>query len=504
MSRQRFSRRLTVRLVEGMDERFHLAKSLRKESSHVEPKHHSFLWGELALYSFVVLLLSGTFLALFFHPDSTDTVYTGSYSNLRGVHVSRAYDSAVRLSFDVRAGLFVRQVHHWAANIFLGSIALHMWRNFFTGAFRKPRELTWIGGVLMLILAMVEGFTGYSMIDDLLSGMGVRIVSGLVLSVPVIGSWLHWMIFGGEFAGTHWIGRFYIVHVLLIPGLLLALVGSHLGLVWYQKHTQYRGQGATESNVVGDRAVPGFGLRTLANGLCVVGVIALLGGLFQINPIYLWGPYSPADTSTGAQPDWYIGFIIGGLRIFPPWDIHLGPWTISAPFWPGLVLPALIFGFLALYPYLEAWLTRDRAQHNLLQRPRDNPVRTALGAAMLTFWAMLSQAGQDDVFGFAFQIPFQWLRWAERVAVLVLPPIVFWVTLRVCRRLQRRDRAVLIDGLPTGLIQQRPGGSYVEVRQPHGGLDEAGRPVPLLYGGARVDHTIRTDEPAPAEPTEQA
>jgi ubiquinol-cytochrome c reductase cytochrome b subunit len=284
------SHAFSSRLIGGLDQRLRLAGQARKQSSHVFPKHHSFFWGEIALYSFVVLILTGTVLALHFVPDTTEVIYNGAYRDLRGQHMSRAYETAVQLSVEVNGGLFIRQIHHWSALLFVAAIVLHMCRNFFTGAFRKPRELTWLGGVALLLLAVLEGYSGYSMLDDLLSGMGVRIISGLLLSVPVVGTWLHWMVFGSEFEGELWISRFFFGHVFLVPGIMIALVAMHLGLVWYQKHTQFPGPAARESNVVGDRTAPGFATKTVANGLCVFGVLGLMGGFFQINPIFLWGP----------------------------------------------------------------------------------------------------------------------------------------------------------------------------------------------------------------------
>ncbi len=486
--------RTTKRLAEALDQRYQLAGTVRKESSHVFPKHHSFLWGEFALYSFVVLLLSGTFLSLFFVPDTTEVVYTGPYDPLRGLHVSRAYESALKISFEVRGGLFIRQMHHWAALVFIASIVLHMLRNYFTGAFRKPRELTWLTGVVLLMFSLLEGYTGYSMLDDLLSGIGVRIISGLLLSVPFGGTWLHWLVFGSEFEGDIWISRFFVGHVFLIPGLLAVMIAVHLALVWYQKHTHFPGPGAGENNVVGDRAAPGFGARSTANALCVFGVIALLGAAFQINPVFLWGPYTPADSSTGVQPDWYLGFFIGALRLFPPWNIHLGPYTVPAPFWPGLVVPLLMFALLAVYPFLEKRFTGDRRAHQLLQRPRDNAVRTGLGAMALTFYLVLLGAGGDDVHAIALNIPVEWLVWGGRIGVLVLPPLAYLITHRICRGLQRADREILERGLRTGLLRERSEGVYVEVRQPPGGVDHAGRPVPMKYGGARVDRGVAVHE----------
>jgi ubiquinol-cytochrome c reductase cytochrome b subunit len=490
----RQKRRFTRRFIGGLDERFHLATAVRKESSHVFPKHHSFFWGELALYSFIVLVLSGTVLGLYFVPDTTEVVYTGPYEPLRGLHMSRAYESALTISFEVSGGLFIRQMHHWAALVFVASIVLHMFRNFFTGAFRKPREATWLTGVALLLIAVPEGYLGYSMLDDLLSGIGVRIFSGILLSIPVGGAWAHWLVFGGEFEGELWISRFFLLHVFLLPGVLIALIAVHLGLVWYLKHTQFPGPGARETNAIGDRAVPGFMTKTVTNGLCVAGVLALMGGVFQINPIFLWGPYTPADSSTGSQPDWYIGFIIGALRLFPPVDIELGPYTVVAPFWPGVVVPLVMFGLLFAYPFLEQRLTKDRRLHNLLERPRDNPVRTGVGAMAITFYLVLFVAGGDDIIAIALNIPFEWFVWGGRAAVFVLPPLAYFLTHRICLGLQRTDRALLERGIHTGLLQERDDGVFVELRQPPGGVDHEGHPVPMAYGGARVVREVAVPE----------
>ena len=319
-----------------------VAPWLRRTMNKVYPDHWSFLLGEIALYSFLILLLSGTYLTFFFDASMREVVYEGSYAPLRGVEMSAAYDSALHLSFDVRGGLFMRQLHHWAALLFVAAIVVHLLRIFFTGAFRRPRETNWLIGVVMLVLALLMGVTGYSLPDDLLSGTGLRIISAILLSVPVIGTWAHFAVFNGDFVGEQIIGRFYIVHVLLIPAILLALIALHLLILVKQKHTQFPGPGRTEHNVVGNRLFPTFAAKATGLIFVVFGVCAALGGLVQINPIWLWGPYNPAQVSAGSQPDWYIGFLDGSTRIFPPWDINLpGNYTIPALFWPTVVIAGL-------------------------------------------------------------------------------------------------------------------------------------------------------------------
>jgi quinol---cytochrome-c reductase cytochrome b subunit len=473
--------------LDELDQRYHPAAGLRKQFNKVFPTHWSFMLGEIALYSFIVLLLSGTYLALFFDPSMQEVTYNGVFDNLRGLSMSRAYETALQLSFDVRGGLFVRQVHHWAALLFVAAMFVHMFRTFFTGAFRKPRETNWLIGVLLILMGFMEGFTGYSLPDDLLSGTGLRIMSGFVLSVPVVGTWVHWLIFGGEFPGTELIPRLYIVHVLLLPGILLALIAVHVGLVWYQKHTQFPGPGRTEHNVVGVRILPAFAAKGGAFFAVTVGVIAIMGGVFQINPIWNFGPYNPAHISAGSQPDWYVLFTEGMLRIFPPWEISIAhTYAIPPAFWASPLFLPLIHGLAAVYPMIERKFTKDNALHNLLQRPRDVPVRTSLGVMAITFYAWLLILGANDIIADKFNISLNATTWAGRVGILLLPPLAYYVTYRVCIGLQRGDRAVLEHGIETGIIKRLPHGEFIEVHQPLAGVDSHGHAIPLEYQGAPV------------------
>jgi len=472
--------------LDELDQRFHPAAGMRKQFNKVFPTHWSFMLGEVALYSFIVLLLSGTFLALFFDPSMAEVKYDGVFTNLRDVYMSRAYESTLHISFDVRGGLFVRQIHHWAALLFMGAMVAHMLRTFFTGAFRKPRETNWIIGVLLMFIGVFAGFTGYSLPDDLLSGIGLRIASGITLTVPVMGTWVHWALFGGEFPGTEIIPRLYIVHVLVIPGILLALIAVHVGLVWYQKHTQFPGAGRTEHNVVGVRILPAFAAKGGAFFAVTVGVIAIMAGIFQINPIWNLGPYNPAHVSAGSQPDWYMLFSEGMGRIFPPWEIYLGNYTIPAAFWGTAAFLPVLFTIAGAYPAIERRFTKDNALHNLLQRPRDVPVRTALGVMGVTTYAWLVLCGTNDLVAYFFDVSLNATTWAGRIGLLVLPPLAYWVTYRLCIGLQRGDRAVLEHGIETGIIKRLPHGEFIEVHQPLAGLDAHGHAIPLAYQGAPV------------------
>ncbi|MGH3854940.1 MAG: cytochrome bc1 complex cytochrome b subunit [Pseudonocardiaceae bacterium] len=472
--------------ADQLDQRFHLAAGMRRQINKVFPTHWSFMLGEIALNSFIVLLLSGTYLTLFFDPSMQDVTYNGVYQNLRGIEMSRAFESTLQISFDVRGGLFVRQVHHWAALLFVAAIIIHMFRVFFTGAFRKPRDTNWTIGVTLVLLAGLEGLTGYSLPDDLLSGTGLRIISSIIMSPPVIGTWLQWAIFGGLFPGTEIIPRFFIVHVLIIPGILVALIAVHLGLVWYQKHTQFPGPGRTERNVVGIRILPIFATKAGGFAMTNIGVICILAGLFQINPIWNFGPYNPSQVSAASQPDWYVGWLDGSTRLWPAWEIYLGNYMIPASFWPTMVLPGIMFGLTFGYPAIERKLTKDFASHNLLQRPRDAPVRTGLGMMAISFMFVLLLSGGNDVIAYAFNISLNATTWAGRIGLLLLPPISYYVTYRICLGLQRADLSILEHGIETGIVKRLPHGEFIEVHQPLGSVDGHGHPIPLEYQGARV------------------
>ncbi|MQA09434.1 MAG: cytochrome b [Pseudonocardiaceae bacterium] len=468
------------------DDRYHLAGGLRRQMNKVFPTHWSFLLGEIALYSFIVLLLSGTYLALFFDPSMEEVQYQGSFTNLRGIEMSRAYESTLEISFEVRGGLFARQVHHWAALLFMAAIVAHMLRNFFTGSFRRPREVNWVIGVVLFMLGALEGFAGYSLPDDLLSGSGLRIMSGLIMSIPVLGTWTHWLAFGGEYPGTEIIPRLYTLHILLIPGLLLALIAVHVGLVWYQKHTQFPGVRRKESNVVGVRIMPYFALKGGGFTMIVIGVTALMGGLFQINPVWNLGPYNASQVSAATVPDWYMAWTDGLLRIWPAWEVYLGDWMIPSTFVPFMMGLPMLCGLAAVYPWIERRLTKDYAHHNLLQRPRDVPVRTSLGMMAITYFMVTLITAGNDVIADKFHISLNAMVWFGRIGLLVLPPLAYVVTYRICLGLQRADREVLEHGVETGVIKRLPHGEFVEVHQPLGPVDDHGHPVPLAYQGAPV------------------
>jgi ubiquinol-cytochrome c reductase cytochrome b subunit len=426
------------RLVRFVDQRAGAAPFVRKALRYVFPDHWSFLLGEVALYCFVLLVATGIYLTLFFDDSRSQTVYHGSYKPLQGESMSRAYESVLHISLDVKAGLLMRQTHHWAANVFLAAILLHVLRVFFTGAFRKPRDLTYLIGLGMLFIAFVEGYLGYSLADDLLSGMGLAIGYSVALSIPVIGGNLGLLLWGGAFPGSpSFFPRMYIAHVLLIPLIITALLTLHLVLVASRHHTQFReSEQTTEKQVVGVPTFPGQAPRSLGLMFAVFAVLFLLGGLVQINPIWLWGPYHVGEATNGAQPDWYLGWLIGALRLVPGFDLTIGGYTlVPDPFWGGALFPVVILLVLALWPWAERKITGDDAFHNLLERPRDNAWRTSLGAAFLTWIFLGFMSGSADRVTVWLGLDYATQIWAYRVLIWVLPLVVFFVVRRACREL---------------------------------------------------------------------
>jgi ubiquinol-cytochrome c reductase cytochrome b subunit len=466
---------LTRRLLRWLDDRVGGAGFARSALDRVFPDHWSFLLGEIVLYCFAILVGTGVYLTFFFEPSTREVVYDGAYAPLRGVEVSAAYASALDLSFEVRAGLVMRQMHHWAALLFLASMTVHLARVFFTGGFRRPRELNWVIGVTMMVLSVANGFFGYSLLDDLLSGTGLRVAYSIALAIPFVGPDVAFGVFGGEFPSPDMIPRFYGLHVLVLPALIATLLGLHLALVWRQKHTQFPGPGRREGNVVGFRLWPAYAFKSVGLFFLVAAVIAALGGLAQINPVWAYGPFRSELATTAAtsasQPDWYMGWLDGALRIFPAWELRIGWFTLPNPFFPGVLMPTVLFTLLYTWPFLEARVTGDRAPHQLLDHPRDAPGRTAIGAAAIAFYAVLFVAASNDVLAGVFRVAPESLTNLFRVLVFVLPLGAFLVTRRLCR--ERASGAAGGGGRARWQrLQRRPDGTLVAV-------DEEIPPEPL-------------------------
>jgi ubiquinol-cytochrome c reductase cytochrome b subunit len=423
------------RLARWVDQRIGAAKFARTTLDYVFPKHFTFLFGEIALYAFVVLIGTGVFLALFYSPSEAEVVYDGPYAPLHGLQMTEAYASVVDLSLSVRGGLLFRQTHHWAAIVFLGGVFLHLCRVFFTGAFRRPRELNWITGLTLMLVGIAEGFVGYSLLDDLLSGTGVRIAHAMAESIPMIGTWIASLVWGGEYPGEGFLSRLFTVHIFLLPAVIATLIAVHLFLVARPHHTQFPGPGKHQRNVVGLRLWPSYATLSVGFFFLITAVLVFMGGFLQINPVWLYGPYDVFAVSSGSQADWYFLWIQGALRLMPGVSLHIGPYTVANQFFPGVLYPGVVFALLYAWPFLEARLTGDRSEHHLLDRPRDRPVRTALGAAAISGFVVLLLAGSDDVFVTEFDWSLVTVRNVERVLFFVLPPAVGLLVWKVARDL---------------------------------------------------------------------
>lgn len=456
------------RVADWVDGRLGLYTIAKANMRKIFPDHWSFMLGEICLWSFVVLVLTGIYLTLFFHPSMNEITYHGSYEPLNGLIMSEAYASALDISFDVRGGLLIRQMHHWAALTFVAGMLVHMMRHFFTGSFRKPREVNWLFGWTMLILGMFEGFIGYSLPDDLLSGTGLRFLEGAILSVPIVGTYISMFLFGGEFPGTEIVPRFYSIHILLLPALFVGLIVAHLILIVYHKHTQFPGPGKTERNVVGMPLLPVYVAKATGFFFLVSSVLAFMSAIASINPIWTYGPYRPNQVSTNAQPDWYMGFAEGLIRVMPGWEINLAGHTLVL----GVLIPLVIFPLVMLaigvYPFFESWLTGDKREHHLLDRPRNRPTRTGFGVAWLSFYFILLAGGGNDLFATHLHLSINSFTWVIRFAMFAVPVSAFFITRRICLGLQRRDKDKILHGRETGTIRRLPHGEYVEVHEPLG------------------------------------
>ena len=458
--------RFTAAAANYIDERTSVSGLVKELGRKIFPDHWSFMLGEVALYSFVAILLSGTFLTFFFEPSMAEVQYNGSFVPLKGMDMSAAYASTLDISFDIRGGLLMRQVHHWAALLFVAAIGLHMLRIYFTGAFRKPREINWVIGFVLFILAMAEGFTGYSLPDDLLSGNGLRIIDGMVRGMPVIGTWTSYLLFGGEFPGDAIVARLFSLHILLLPAILVAALGLHLLFVVVNKHTQFAGPGRTNDDVVGDPIMPVFAAKAGGFFFVVFGVIVLISSFFTINPIWNYGPYDPSPVSAGTQPDWYIGFADGALRLIPSgWEFVLWDRTWSFNIIVPLLLLPIFLALVALYPFIEAWITGDKREHHMAERPRNAPTRTAIGAAGVTFYAVLWAAAGSDIITTHFLLTIEGVTFSLQVLLILGPIIAYIATKRTCLALQKKDREIALHGYESGRIVRLPGGEYTEVHE---------------------------------------
>jgi ubiquinol-cytochrome c reductase cytochrome b subunit len=407
----------------------------------VFPGHWSFLLGEIAMFSFLVLVGTGLYLTAFYEADATTVPYQGAYAPLQGVEVSAAFHSVLDITFERPMGGVIRQTHHWAALVFVGAIVLHAARVFFTGAFRRPRRLNWTIGVTLMGLAMATGFFGFALPHDLLGGTSARIGHAFAVSIPWVGPGVAEMLFGGSFGNPNMLHRLWQLHVLVLPLAIGALLLGHLALVWLQTHTQFRGEGADEDLVSGSAAVPGYALKTAGLAAMVAGVLVAAGSLVEIAPLWINGPFDATAATVPAQPDWYLAWVEGALRILPAADVTVWGREIPSPFFVGVMMPVAVFAMLYAWPFVEGRLVRDRRGHHILDRPREHPVRTALGVALLVLLTVLMAAASHDQQAVALRIPVERMTAVYRVAAAVVPLLAGVAAYYTCRALLGDERA---------------------------------------------------------------
>ncbi|GAA2073166.1 cytochrome bc complex cytochrome b subunit [Pseudolysinimonas kribbensis] len=430
----------------------------------VVPTHWSSLFGVVTGASLATVFISGIVLMFFYVPSSQLVTYHGAYAPLDGATMSTAYRSVLDLSLGTPGGLLLRQVHHWSALLLPVAVTAQLLATFFTGGFRRPRQWAWLVLVLVFVVTLAAGWSGYGLPDDLLAGTGLRIVQGIVVAIPVLGAWASSVLFGGGFPGTI-IEHLYPIH-LVASAALLALVVVRARMAWRHGPTQFAGPGRSDDVVVGVPILPTGAARAAALGAAVAAVLVLVGATFTIAPIWVYGPSSPSDASAGSQPDWYTGFLDGALRLVPPgWEFEVGGYTVSLAVLVPLAVVGLFLLLLAVYPFLELWAVGDRREHRLLERPRSTPVRTGIGVAGMAFYGALWGAASADIVAVRFGMSLETVVHLFQVLLLAGPVVGFVLAERICIALQKRDREVALHGFETGRIVRMPGGRYVELHR---------------------------------------
>lgn len=440
--------------------------------TRVVPVHWTNLFGVVTVASIVVLFVTGVMLMFVYVPSSEPVTYRGEYAPLVGVEVSRAFDSVMRLSFDVPGGLMLRQLHHWAALLVPASIMLQLLVSFFTGAFRRPRRGSWLALFLLLIAVLAGGWSGYALPDDALSGTGLRIVHGIVHSIPFVGTWIASFLFGGEFPSTI-IENLNVIHWAIVPAGIVLLIALRIRSAYRNKPPQFAAGGTEEGNVVGIPLLPHAAVRAAGLFSIVAGLLVLMASAVQISPVWTYGPADPGTVSAGSQPDWYTGFLDGALRLVPPgWEFVLFDRTFTLALLVPLVVIGVFLLIVAVYPFLEGWLSKDKTDHHILDRPRNTATRTGVGVAGMTFYGVLWLAASADVMAFVFHLSFESVIVILQVTLIAGPVLAFMLTRRICLALQKKDRDLVLHGYETGRIVRLPGGEFVEVHRP---LDEQER-----------------------------
>ena len=370
--------------------------------------------GRIAFASFVVVMVSGVFL-LFHYDPSTDLVrYAGPFAPLRGLTMSKALASTLDITFEVRGGLLMRQVHHWGTLVMAAALMLMILRVFFTAGYRMRRR--WLVLVGLLLTTMAAGFTGAVLPDDLLSGTSLSIFDGVVRSIPFVGTWLSSVLFGESL-----IQKMYGLHVAVLP-LVLVVLFAALGRALRSRAGAVRRTGAF---------------------LMTTAVLVVMGAIATVNPVWLYGPADPANASAGASPEWYVAVVDGALRLVPPdWEfVWLGRTWAVAVLLPVAVV-GLFFAVVATWPWLERWL------------PRDNAFRAGVGVAGMAFYGVLWMAAAADTIAVRFQLSIETVLHGLQILVFAGPVVGFLITRSLARAPKREPES--------GVVIRTPDGGYYE------------------------------------------
>ncbi|ELZ32547.1 menaquinol-cytochrome c reductase cytochrome b subunit precursor [Halogeometricum pallidum JCM 14848] len=447
------------RAYDWLDRRFDLDGG-RSFLGKAFPAEDSFLLGEVALFCFVVLALTGMFLGMFFEPSTSDVEYEGSVAAFQGQEVPEAFASVLHITYDIPFGMFIRRMHHWAAHLFVASIGLHMLRVFFTGAYRNPREANWVVGTGLAGLAMGAAYTGYALPFDEFAATATGIGYNLATSVPFAGDVLGKVVFGGEFPSSATIPRLYFLHVLVIPVAIAGLLAIHMAILVRQKHTEAprdddvvgpsppRSNRVTDGDAVGDGGAAGtvdrdddsvvVGLPAFPNQAAVsvvvffltLATLAVLGGFLPVHNIAEYGPNNPAGTPELIMPDWFLMWVYGFLKLLPSWMSFTVPVAgvhVSTEFIGGIVLPTLVFGAVAVWPFVDYRADPVHFTANPLDRPR----QTAVGVAAIQFIMIASIAGMNNLLSRALGVETGVVNPVLTAALVAVPAVSGYLTYRL-------------------------------------------------------------------------
>jgi len=383
------------------DSRLDLDRLFGKFKDKAFPLHGTFFLGELALFSFVTLVLTGTFLGLFYEPSIR-------LVELAGEQVPAAYASVVKID-NLSVGLLVRRIHHWSAQIMIAAVIVHMARIYFTGAYKKPRDVNWLIGAILLQVTILAAFLGYLLPFDEFAVTATSIGYQVFKSIPWIGATFSSLAFAGPFPNPHLVPRFFTAHVFLIPLLIVGLIGVHLMILLKLKHTQdpkvtkrlrERAGDVKERGLVG---VPMWPEQAVLMGTIFMSYLAgvsLLAAFVPVHPVEAYGPSVPGTPAM--RPDWYLLWIYGILKIIPSIDLTILGGSITAEFIGGLLVPGGIFGLIMGVPFIDEKVTGDTAEdteYTELDRPLERPGRTAIGIGAIAFFVLAGTAGYLEEIG---------------------------------------------------------------------------------------------------------